>query len=536
MAFDIDELEKMLMGGYQPGDDETGPIGQAPRYRPGDDLTGPPGQMPKYKPGDDVTGPPGVAPRRPGKSPASDEARDLLTKFADMRLPKGATHGPGVDYPRKPTVEVTPMEPTILRRVPNAPVVAAKAGPNPNDGIDHTAEGPGMAPEGPTSSPMSQVAQMVTGASQGAPRPSGDDELRNAQNAASDADRQARYAQGMHEGADLISGRHGQSSDVGSAIRNAGQQGVKNVLQRREQGRMDEDQGFQREDQGFKREDQGFQRSDEGRKAGSDQRVQEMNTPGTRAARAREQVVRARYTDDWKRIPPEERKLMTANDWDEFAKMKADPLPRGAGGGGGASGKNMAALSKNWPNETPGIMADVRRIRSMVDGTKGGMEEMPGVGPLQGKIPNWGLGILGDDSNKAQAFRQEVGNLAGTYLSSKGGKAITEAEDRIILGKIAANPRNATAAELERAMRIIERNSAAYARSSLANMSPVQRSEFLNNAGGNPGELETWVNQPQFTPTASPQPQHDASGGTVKVGKDGKSYRVFPDGSAELVQ
>ncbi len=384
------------------------------------------------------------------------------------------------------------------------------------------------------------------------------DELRDAQDEAKRNAYRSDFVDQMASATDNISGTNLSKNRFGDSMRKQGQQGVDDVLAR-------DKRTFDAEDQGIQRDANSRAGAAEGRAAKGFSDSQEMDTPGTRKAKAYEALFRAKRPREARGITPEQAAGMSANDWKVALDTKDDPLDRpvGRGGAGGAvNGKSMAAMTKGFPNETPGIMADAKRIRAMIASTNG-IENMPGIGTFEGKVPTAALGVAsfftGGDPDKARAFRQEIGNLAGTYLSSKGGKAITEAEDRIILGKIAANPGNATPDELERGLRIIERNTAAYARSSIAALPPEQRSAYLNSAGGeHDGELESWIDQPMDTPTGRPagrnavlrgQPSPMQPIGTynpdkpaqwenlpLKVGKNGKKYRVFPDGSAELVQ
>ncbi len=423
-----------------------------------------------------------------GTSPAAPKAKALLAKL------KAKTQSKGVSYAGLTDDDIN----RVGERdgMPDAPVLGDKA------------LGPDEAPqEAVAASPggfRGAVASATMGATPDAPR-SHPDDLRDAQGEASRSSSRADMIDGLHHASSLISGTQA-NTHAGDGVRKRGSQGVADVLARDDRRLKEEDQGFQRD--ANSRANAGDQRSAdaEGRSAKTFSDSQEMNAPGTRQAKAYEALFRAKRPREAAGITKQQSAGMSANDWKEALSTKDDPLQKPAGaGGGGMNGRNLAALTKGWPNETAAVWAATQRINQMVE-KSGGWDKMEGVGLVAGKVPTM---FLGDEG---KAFRQEVGNLAATHLQSKGGKAITNSEERIILEKIKANPGNATPDELKRAMQIIERNTASYARSSLAALPAQQRSEFINNAGGNePGELESWVNQSQTTPTGGARQSPDAA-------------------------
>ncbi len=408
----------------------------------------------------------------------------------------GGTTGPKRD-PYTGTGGTSPAAPAARALLAKLKKPQAFGGHKLGPSDDPTQEATQTPPGGPSASLPSQVASMVAGASPRPPQATEDDsDLTDAQDRADRADAYAQFQHGMARAADIGAGTH-FNEHVGDDIRARGAQGVKDVMERRNQKRLGADQRRQEEDQGFQRQANDIA-------AGADRRAQqtfdtgaaknrEWDTPGTRTAKAMEVLFRQKR--------PREAAGMdfsnqTANTLKEALSTKDDPIPKPAGAGGGGA-KQIAALSKLLPPETVNVMAGTQRVKQMVE-KAGGWDKINGVGLVEGRLPNWLL------SDEGKAFRQEVGNLAATHLQSKGGKAITDSEERIILGKIQANPGGATPAELQRGMRIIERNTAANARQAMAAVPAHQRSEILNAAGGShPGELEGWMNQDQVSPSGA---------------------------------
>lgn len=343
-----------------------------------------------------------------------------------------------------------------------------------------------------------QVGAAVTGAT-----PPQQSELELAQQLARAAEREAQYAHGMGGAADIISGTR-YNDHAGEDIRAAGQQGVKDVLER-------EQQGLRAAGEGRAVEDQTFQRNADQRAAGADTRAQEgfATTQGefdpnhARSKGARAALV-AQYPKIAARIPPDQFAQMSEHD----IKMLMAENPEkatGAGKSGVGSAKNVVALSKLLPPETANVYAGTQRINQLVQ-KGGGWDKVGGVGLLGGKVPTWMPEALGGLSDDESALRSEIGNLAATHLQSKGGKAITSAEDKIILGKIAANPNAATPQQLQQGMAIIERNTAGNARQGMAVLPAETRNKILQNAGIPP----EWVDQSATVPTrqtAKPAPK-----------------------------
>ena len=359
-----------------------------------------------------------------------------------------------------------------------------------------------------------QVGQAITSAT---PNPQSDLEL--AQQRARAAEREAQYAAGMGQAADIISGTR-YNQNAGEDIRAAGQQGVKDVLDR-------EAQALRAAGEGRAVEDQGFQRSAEQRAAGADTRAAQgfatqqgefdPNHPRSKGARA---ALVAQYPKIAARIPPDQFAQMSEHDIKMLMTENPEQQPKGAGKGMGGTGsaKNVVALSKLLPPETANVYAGSQRINQLVQ-KGGGWGKVGGVGLLGGKMPTWMPQALGGLSDDESALRSEIGNLAATHLQSKGGKAITSAEDKIILGKIAANPNAATAEQLQQGMAIIERNTAGNARQGLAVLPPELRNQILQNAGIPPA----WVDQPATVPTR----QTADAAGTMTV-TNGKETLVIP--------
>lgn len=410
-----------------------------------------------------------------GLSPAHGKAKALLAK---MKPPTGDTPAPS-------------MNPAPLG--PDAPTQAAGG-----------------------RSPLRQaVAQTAMGALPPPPTPPPEpDALANAQRAADESANKAGLIDQLNSATDLIGsgGTHGQGAShlsamhAGDDVRAHGQQGVKDVLTQRDQARQDEDKSIQR--------------AGEARAVGADQRAQttfqagrEMDQPGTRQAKAYEAVAAGLYPDKVKGIPPEARAQMSANDWKAALGELQQQKPVATGGGAGGA-RGQAQLSKLLPPETANVYAATQRIKQLVD-KAGGWDKVQGVGILGGLTP----GFMMDDTGAE--LRQEIGNVAGIYLQSKGGKAITSHEEKIILDRIAANPKGATPDQLRKAVTIIERNVAANARQSLGGVPTAQGDQILDNSGVPHG----WARQDVTTPTGSanrPQPQ----GGKVKV-SNGKEHLLI---------
>ena len=391
----------------------------------------------------------------PSLSPSHGTAKALLAK---MRPPTG-------DTPQNPMGTVAEGPPA-----PEAPAVAA-------GGI------PGA------------VQQAMMGAHPNAAPAPAEDALKAAQDAAEAGYNKSSLVDQLNSATDSIAGTHLAANHTGDAMRQHGQQGVKDVIAR-------DDRQMAHEDQGFQRDANARAQSADQRAGVADQRAattfqagREMDMPGTRQAKSYEAVAMGLYPEKVRNIPAAQRAQMSANDWKAALGELQQQKPVGTGGGA-AGARGLAQLSKLLPPETANVYAGVQRVKDLVQ-KGGGWDKVEGTGLLGGFTPGFMM------SENGSALRSEIGNLAGIYLQSKGGKAITHTEEGIILGKIRANPKGVTPDELQQGMAIIGRNSAGNVRQGLAPL-PRDQAEALLESAGIPKE---WAFQSGTAPTrAAPPP------------------------------
>lgn len=361
---------------------------------------------------------------------------------------------------------------------------------------------------------QAQVGAAVTGAT---PGPS---ELELAQQRARAAEREAQYAAGMGGAADIISGTR-YNTHAGEDIRAAGQQGVKDVLDR-------EAQGLRAAGEGRAVEDQTFQRQGEQRAAGADQRAQqgfatqqgEFDATSTRSKGARANLV-ARYPHIAKRIPPEQFATMTEHD----VKMLMGELPETAGKGAGAKGpKGMTAnqLAKLVPENA----LDTHRTGAMIDAdvqAMGGWDKLA-AGFVEGVTPPALL------QQTEQRIRQNLSKMLGSYRKSIAGTAVTPQENENVERVASVIKFGKTIGELKNGLEILRSLNVNRVEQAIGLQSPEVIEGVRGMFNAKPGSILK-LEQAGGSGNAPPPPADD----TV-LGKDGKRYRLFPDGSAEAVE
>jgi len=283
--------------------------------------------------------------------------------------------------------------------------------PNPEDSTGFAAVRRPVVPR-PGSIPA-QVGAAITGATPPA-APLALSELEVAQRRARMADREAQYANGMGRAADIISGTR-LNDHAGEDIRAAGQQGVKDVLDR-------EAQGLRAAGEQRAQEDQTFQRQGEQRAQGADERTrtnfdiaQDQDRPGTERAKRLENAVRALYPKETKSMPPGQ---LSENQWKtmlgELQMSKALAAGR-AGSGGKEEDKEVIQRAKMIPKNAKGIY-------DMLDGLDGVIADAGGADKIEGVGGFLGLGALrpgitlDPSSQRFRQLRQQISNMTSNQL------------------------------------------------------------------------------------------------------------------------
>lgn len=367
-----------------------------------------------------------------------------------------------------------------------------------------------------------QVGQAVTGA---APSPGTVDrpmsDLERAQQAAKRAEREAQYARGMGQAADIISGTH-YNDRAGEDIRAAGQQGVEDVLQR-------EQQGLRAAGEARATEDQTFQRQGEQRAQGADQRAKtafdtaqgEFDPNHPRSKGARNALV-AQYPKVAARIPPDQFATMSEHD----IKMLMGELPDKPVKGGGTGAKPISPTAiATWSNRIPKSTRVVDQLGQQIDqqvANIGGWDKVV-AGYLEGNVPRAAL----DDVQKN--IQQMVSAIDAEFKFGHGGKNLTDGEQKILNDIASSIKGGKTVAEIQNGLRLMRQISEDNYAQALVGAPDELVNQFRSDMSGNRTALH---------PNGTPAPKAAASAAQppVKTGKDGKSYRVFPDGSAELVE
>lgn len=317
---------------------------------------------------------------------------------------------------------------------------------------------------------------------------SGNNELAAAQSRARSAEREAQYANGMGRAADMIAGTPHLSDRAGEDVRAAGKQGVDDVLAQSEERRRVEDQGFQRA---------GEQRAQglDGRqtRAADDAHTGQIEAQGYADPASQQSAARRAQVTAFAAANPQYREVVGALPPGEFSKMSAKMLDAmltelpmkeeklGGAGPGPRKGLSQAALNsmaRAMPPEAVNTYTTLQRIRQLAQ-AGGGYEKIGGVAFAGGLVPGLGL------TERQKAFRQELGQLTGTYLASKGGKSITEGEKKILLDNIAADPLSprVTPAMIERAVGIIEDSVRGNMRQGSAFWPEEQRNQWSSSTG-----------------------------------------------------
>lgn len=348
---------------------------------------------------------------------------------------------------------------------------------------------------GPSNGPAGVAAKVAMAA---APQPTVDQEMLDAQAAREHSLGLAGLASGFQRGADLIRGA--KSPDGGDHIRATAGQPIEDLKAARvaqRQTKLDatnaEQAGFERNQAllGNKRADAAAGLAAEANKrAGSAESraaegfgaQQRMKDPKSRESQAARDQAAALYPKLWSKVPPEQRAAMSADDLKTFFGEASFKEMR-SGSGSGGKPLTQAQLGKLVP-------ADTLNIHEALQGVRGALSRVGGwdkadVGGLSGLKPGFAI------STDQRDLRQNLGSAASMALSARGGKAITKEEDRVILGKIAANPGNPllTSDEIRRGFAIIERYTRNNLRQGLAAASPEQRAQMYDQLGVD----ESWV-------------------------------------------
>lgn len=411
------------------------------------------------------------------------ELRDA--KFSRPKRPAPESPLDERGIPRKSTVNATALsEADIAGTGP----IEGPAVPAPGGAVHESATAEQIAPAPVASTP----ARSVTPRAPTQDQP--DDELATAQKRrggfngwAPSPDIMAALSDQMESASDIAGGTKYHSGAAGRSIRAAADRNVQDVLQRRQEGRAAQTTGLQRE--AGDRAQAGEERA-----AGADLRVRAMNDPTSReSAAARAQGV-ALYPDKVKRIPPEEFRQMSANDLKTLFGELPGQVPKGTGAGGMKPPK-YSDLKNIIPPETVNLHAGLKRIGDQVGGM-GGWDKVGGVGFFEGMFPSL---LLKADQ---QQLRQDIKGVTGAFLQSKGGKAITSQEERIILQSIAADPYSpkVTPQMLGRALEIIHRGVQGNTKQATAHLPPATRKQLLEGAGLPP----SWATDDTSVPLGQP--------------------------------
>ncbi|MDX2014197.1 MAG: hypothetical protein SFW67_28620 [Myxococcaceae bacterium] len=195
------------------------------------------------------------------------------------------------------------------------------------------------------------------------------------------------------------------------------------------------------------------------------------------------------------KIPPEQFREMSAADIDTLLGEAAPQ--KGAGGGGlGLSGAQMNSLRNKLPQHIVDSYNSIGRVKQMV-------QDIGGWGKTKTGIAGGMLPAVFMDNN-TRALRQELGGVVARFLQAGGGKSITKNEERVLIGRIAADPTSANLRpeDLERGLAIIERSLAGDLRQSLAGAPEAAKGALL----GDMGIPREWMGQDLQAPLSSKQP------------------------------
>lgn len=307
------------------------------------------------------------------------------------------------------------------------------------------------------------------------------------------------------------------TGDRGAALREAASRheadfAAKKAL--REQARK---QSIEGEDRAFQREGLLEQRrfAIEDRK----QKADYADGASDVSKRRRAQAV-ALYPSVVARVPPAVWNTMSAADIDAFFKEVAPEKTtavKGSGGGGlGVSTAQMNAIRNKLPQHLVDVYNGIQRVKGLVGSSGGWGAQKAGI--AGGMIPS----VFMDENTRA--VRQELGGVVARFLQAGGGKSITANEERVLIGRIAADPTssNLRPEDLERGLAIIERSMAGSTRQALAGV-PDPAKEALY------GDLQiprSWAEQNLAAPMGG-----GAQRKIVRNKKTGERRYVNPDGT-----
>lgn len=415
----------------------------------------------------------------------------------EKRISAGARPGAG---PKRPALETgsSSLSPEPERPQFTRDLVAEAEGSTPNP-----------------RRPLATAQAMTTGA---APDTSKDEaEMDAARKAADERAFIAQIASQFGKYADIQAGT--QTGDRGEVLREQADNPVKDLQAKRQLRSQKLAEQQDQEDRAFQREGQLEQRA-----ASAQKRQQEADYQDGASAisqRRRAQAV-AFYPELVRKIDPKVWSGMSAADIDTFLK-EAAPAKTSGGAGTGLSGSAMNTLRGKLPQHLVDTYNAIGRVKALAAEMGGWANTKTGI--AGGMLPS----VFMDD--KTRALRQELGGVVARFLQAGGGKSITSNEERVLIGRIAADPTssNLRPQDLERGLAIIERSIAGDTRQAMAGAPQGAKDALL----GDMGIPKEWVGQDLQAPLGAggQKPvQPKVAIGERRLDKNGKLRERRADG------
>lgn len=371
-------------------------------------------------------------------------------------------------------------------RAPSGPL----GGPGPSDSgaerpqfdknpVEMLAELEGKTP-GPASArnPLQAAGQLAQGA---APDTSKDEAEMDAASKARDQELLlAQIATNFGHYSDVLSETKGP--DRGAGIRANAQRALDLLKEKRGLRKSAADAQTELADKQYEREGIDQQRGALGAKT---QREAEFNDATSAKSKQARQIATSLYPKLVARIPPADWQGMSAADVQTFLGEAAPEKQAGGGkfGGGGIKPGEMNSLRKQLPPQLVDTYDQLQNAYAEIEGMGGWTKVKSGL--LGSMTPT----MFMDPEN--QKVRQTIGRVVSAFLQSGGGKAITNAEEKILIGKIGADPTSfsVTPEMLERGVGIVERQMANAARQATAGAPQGAKDALF----GDMGIDQSWV-------------------------------------------
>lgn len=361
-----------------------------------------------------------------------------------------------------------------------------------------------QAVAGRSNRPDSVMADMMKGATPGDP------EMDLARKSRDRDMGLAALASGLTRGADIIQGT--KSPDAGQAIRQSADQPIQDLQQNRALAKEKRGEAVATDERSFARSvlkrKQEMADAAEGRAAGEYEAKNARREPSSRESQAARSQAAGLYPKEWGQVPNHD--SLSAADAETFFKEMEMRKGKGAGAGGGKP-LTGGQKSKLIPQDTLNIYENLQKAQQAAE--KIGGWGKTHVGGMRGMVAGATGGMF--ESKDQQDALQSLGAAASMALSARGGKAITKEEEKVILGRIAANPFDPRLSpeQIQRAFSIIEGYTRNNLRQSLVGASPQERTEMLDYLGLD----ENWV-------------KNEPNTAVVRGGQDGGSIRVRKNG------